>query len=187
MISDALSAEKARLRRTARETRRQAYHAEAGAALGAVFPSSLLGLAPVGGYWPLGNEIDPRPLMLRLLAGGAPMLLPRIPARHEQPVFLPWRPEAPLAPDAFGILAPTEGEPAEPRLILLPLLAFDRSGVRLGQGGGHYDRVLAGLRPKGVIAVGLAFAAQELPAVPREAHDQELDWVLTEREAIRCG
>ncbi|MBY0448462.1 MAG: 5-formyltetrahydrofolate cyclo-ligase, partial [Hyphomonadaceae bacterium] len=65
--------------------------------------------------------------------------------------------------------------------------AFDRSGGRLGQGGGHYDRVLAQLKPSGALAIGLAFAAQELPAIPREAHDQALDWVVTEREAIRCG
>jgi len=187
MISDPLSAEKARLRQLARETRRKAYRAEAGGDLIAHFPNDLLGLAPVAGYWPLGNEIDPRPLLHHLLAHGAPVLLPRIPSRGEAPVFLPWRPGAALTPDAFGILAPETGEPAEPRLILTPLLAFDRSGGRLGQGGGHYDRVLAGLRPKGVVAMGLAFAAQELPAIPREPHDQALDWVLTEVEAIRCG
>jgi 5-formyltetrahydrofolate cyclo-ligase len=72
-----------------------------------------------------------------------------------------------------------------PDIILVPLLAFDRQGRRLGQGGGHYDRLLA--RNPQAKAVGLAYAAQEVPLVPTEPHDRRLDWILTEREAIRVG
>lgn len=182
-------AEKAALRRAARALRRAAFHSQAGAALANLFPPGLLAASPAAGYWPMGSEIDPRPLLLRLRAHGADLLLPRIGVHGGLPEFLPWRPDAPLTPDAYGVPAPAPaaGAPQQPRLLLVPLLAFDRSGGRLGQGGGHYDRVLAQLQPQGALAVGLAYAAQELPAVPREPHDQTLDWVVTEREAICCG
>lgn len=179
--------EKAALRRAARELRRALADPAVGLALPQLYPGALAGRSPVAGYWPLGSELDSRPLLLWLLQQGAEVLLPRMLERDLPPLFLPWRPETPLSPDAFGILAPAEGAPIAPALILAPLLAFDRAGGRLGQGGGHYDRVLAALKPQGVLAVGLAYAGQELPAIPREPHDQTLDWVLTEREAIRCG
>ena len=73
-----------------------------------------------------------------------------------------------------------------PSLLLVPLLAFDRSGHRLGYGAGYYDRTLDGLRAGGaVLAVGVAFAAQEMPAVPVDGHDERLDWIVTERETLR--
>jgi 5-formyltetrahydrofolate cyclo-ligase len=91
-----------------------------------------------------------------------------------------------LSPDSFGILSPALTAAAvQPAIILTPLLAFDRAGGRLGQGGGHYDRVLASLKPKGAIAVGLAYAIQEVVEIPTGEHDQRLDWIVTEREAIR--
>jgi 5-formyltetrahydrofolate cyclo-ligase len=74
-----------------------------------------------------------------------------------------------------------------PALLLVPLLAFDRRGRRLGQGAGIYDRILAALRPQGPVAIGLAHAVQEMDAVPAGPLDATLDWVVTEKEAIRCG
>jgi 5-formyltetrahydrofolate cyclo-ligase len=75
-----------------------------------------------------------------------------------------------------------------PRLLLVPLLAFDRAGYRLGYGGGFYDRTIAKLRAAGeTLAIGVTFATLEVPAVPRDETDQPLDWIVTEREAIRVG
>ncbi len=115
--------------------------------------------------------------------------LPRIDTRDALPVFRAWQAEDALAPDAFGILAPPKTAlPVLPHVVLTPLLAFDRAGRRLGQGGGHYDRTLAALKAEGeVIVVGLAYASQEMAEVPAGALDQLLDWIVTEREAIRVG
>ena len=71
-------------------------------------------------------------------------------------------------------------------MLLPPLLAFDRAGARLGQGGGHYDRIISFYRAHGAIAAGLAYAEQEMSRVPTGPHDAALDWVITPREAIRC-
>ena len=82
---------------------------------------------------------------------------------------------------------PSSGADLSPRLILTPLLAFDRAGRRLGQGGGHYDRIISLYRAHGAIAAGLAYAEQEMGEVPAGAHEALLDWVITPKEAIRCG
>ena len=183
-----LASLKARLRLDARRVRQAADPQGAGEAAAAHFPAALTGPGVVAAYWPLGGEFDPLPLIERLRASGAEIALPRIADRSGQPRFLAWPPRGDLSPDAFGVMAPPADQlEVRPRLILTPLLAFDRLGGRLGQGGGHYDRILARLQPLGVVAVGLAYAVQELEAVPRGAHDMRLDWVITEREAIRCG
>ena len=181
----ALDEEKAQARRLARTLRSVAADPAAGLALAERFPESLKDAAIVAGYWPLGSEIDPRPLMASLGARGAALALPWIATRDGQAVFRRWRAGDDMAPDAFGMLAPVADEQVIPVLVLTPLLAFDRTGARLGQGGGHYDRILQKLRPQGVMAVGLAFAAQEIPRVPSGPTDAPLDWIITEREAIR--
>lgn len=179
-----LASRKAELRRAARAVRVAAADPEAGQGLVRHFPMALA-RGVIAGYWPLGSEIDCRPLLVTLAAAGAAIALPHISERAGPTAFRRWRQGDALIADAFGILAPHHAaEAVEPGVILTPLLAFDRQGRRLGQGGGHYDRVLAALRPKGVIAVGLAYAAQEIPAVPSGALDQRLDWIITEREAI---
>lgn len=181
-----IAMEKARMRPLARRMRADAFTPEAAARLIPNFPEGLRGHRVVAGYWPLGGEIDPRPLMLHLAEAGVAIALPRMLERAAPPVFLEWRVEDKLEADAFGVLAPMQSAAlAVPSLILVPLLGFDRLGGRLGQGGGHYDRVLAQMQGKAV-AAGLAFAGQEMPAIPLEPHDQRLDWVLTEREAIVC-
>lgn len=185
---DRLISDKAEARRAARRARIDAADPAAAEALIRRFPASLRLAQRVAGYWPLGSEIDPRPLMLDLAAAGAELLLPRMGSREGPARFHAWRLGDALEADAFGVMAPAGDAPeGAPELILVPLLAFDRRGFRLGQGGGHYDRILARLRPNGVTAVGLAYAAQEIEVVPIGALDQRLDWVVTEREAIRCG
>ncbi|WP_159107180.1 5-formyltetrahydrofolate cyclo-ligase [Azospirillum sp. B4] len=155
------------------------------------------GLAPVGitiaFYWPVGDEIDPRPLMHRVVATGIKGALPVCQAKGQPLLFRRWWPGTLLSPDTMGVPAPTaEATPDEgvvvPDVVLVPLLAFDRRGGRLGYGAGFYDRTLAGLRRERAIqAVGIAFADQELDKVPCDAHDQGLDWIVTERYAVRAG
>lgn len=141
----------------------------------------------VAGYQPFRDEIDPLPLMLKLAAAGARLALPVTPPR-DQPsplTFRAWAPGEALERGGFGVHEPTAGEVVTPDLVLVPLLAFDRRGHRLGYGQGHFDRTLESLRAKGTVtAVGLAYAGQELPELPAEPHDQALDAILTEKEYI---
>ena len=140
----------------------------------------------VGGYWPLGSELDARPALIHLRQLGRPVSLPVSGPRGTALVFRDWDPEAPMAVGRYGIHEPGEGRAVlRPSLLLVPLLAFDRGGHRLGYGAGYYDRTLDGLRADGaVLAVGVAFAAQEMPAVPVDGHDERLDWIVTERETL---
>jgi 5-formyltetrahydrofolate cyclo-ligase len=154
------------------------------------FPQALIDrIHIVAGYRPIGAELDPWPLMRRLAAAGAQLTLPTVTAVGAPLVFRLWREGDPLAPDALGLAAPTELRGvAAPDVIIAPLLAFDRTGGRVGQGGGYFDRTLAALRSAGpIFVVGLAFAGQEIETVPREAHDQRLDAILTERGYFEVG
>ncbi|HYM31013.1 MAG TPA: 5-formyltetrahydrofolate cyclo-ligase [Candidatus Cybelea sp.] len=142
--------------------------------------------ACVAGYWPIGDELDPRPLMLRLAGAGLAIALPVVTARGGALTFRRWLQEDVLEPGVLGIHVPPDtAEVMVPRVLLVPLLAFDGTGHRLGYGGGYYDRTLSALRASGrpVAAVGFAYAGQEQPALPYTAADQRLDWVVTEREA----
>jgi 5-formyltetrahydrofolate cyclo-ligase len=134
-------------------------------------------------YMPQGSEIDPGPLARRLKAW-AKASLPAAFSWEEPLEFRLWGDI--LEPDAFGIPSPPpEAEAVLPDLIIAPVLAFDRSGGRLGQGAGHYDRAIANLRrAKPVFVLGLAYAGQEVAALPMEPHDQRLDAILTETEYI---
>jgi 5-formyltetrahydrofolate cyclo-ligase len=140
----------------------------------------------VSGYHPLGSEIDPRPLIGRLAAMGAAPALPVAADRDSPLEFRRWDVRAALEPDAFGIPSPpATAELLIPDLVIVPLLAVDRQGNRLGQGAGHYDRTLANLRAAGpVFVLGLAYSGQEVDAVPAEAHDQRLDAILTETDYL---
>ena len=136
----------------------------------------------VAGYRARGGEIDPWPLMRRLAAAGARLALPMARGRDSPLVFRAYADGDPLALDAFGIASPLPQAPeVTPDLVITPLLAFDRRGGRIGQGGGHYDRTLASLRAKGpVFVLGLAYAGQEVARLPMEPHDQRLNAILTE-------
>lgn len=131
--------------------------------------------AVVAGSWPLAGEIDVRPLLLALAGRGHVVALPRIAGGGLS--FHRWRPGDRLVPGRFGTLEPV-GAAVRPDLVLAPLLAFDRSGGRLGYGGGYYDRALAGLAD--ALVIGCGFSVQECAAVPVEAHDRRLDAVATE-------
>jgi len=151
------------------------------------FPLELAKLSPVAGYWPVGGEIDGRPVLAALAKAGRTIALPRMETRKGPARFLAWRGGEVLSADAFGVPAPPpDGADLAPRLLFVPLLAFDRAGRRLGQGGGHYDRIISLYRAHGCVAVGLAYAEQEMERVPTGAHDALLDWVITPKEAIRC-
>jgi 5-formyltetrahydrofolate cyclo-ligase len=183
-----LEALKAEARRAMRAERAACADPQAALLLMETFPIELMRLSPVAGYWPVGGEIDPRPLLAGLAKVGREIGLPRMESRTDTPRFFEWRSGDALSADAFGVPAPpAKGRELRPRLILAPLLAFDRAGGRLGQGGGHYDRILALLRAEGVVAVGLAYAQQEMDRVPTGPLDAPLDWIVTEREAIRCA
>ena len=138
--------------------------------------------AVVSGFWPIGSELDLRPLLRTLHARGHAVVLPVTPRRGQPLTFRLWTPDAALRREAFGTFAP-EGEERTPDFLLVPLLAFDRAGNRLGYGAGFYDRTLSGLPD--AFALGCAYAGQELPEVPAGPQDHRLDAIATEREVIR--
>jgi len=140
---------------------------------------------PVGAYWPIRSEVDPRPLMEGLAARGQVVALSQI--LHPRLSWREWQPGDVLVHNSFGVLEPGPDAPEVfPAALLVPLAAFDRSGGRLGYGKGHFDRAIAALSDKHpVLTVGLAYAAQEIDHMPAEIHDQPLDLVITEIEVIR--
>jgi 5-formyltetrahydrofolate cyclo-ligase len=143
----------------------------------------------VSAFWPLGDEIDTRPLLEALHAQGHAVGLPIVVARGHPLQFRRWRPQDAMVAASFGIMVPPPEAPlVVPEIVVAPLLAFDRAGYRLGYGGGFYDRTLAGLRAlRETVAVGYGFAAQEVEAVPRDAYDQRLDWIVTEEAALKLA
>ena len=141
--------------------------------------------AIIAGYWPMGDEMDPRPLMLALASRGHAMALPVTPPRGQPLAFRAWAPGAALRPGRMGTSEPAEGAALRPDILLVPLLAFDRAGRRLGYGGGYYDRTLAAL--PGAKAIGIAYAGQEMPEVPAGPQDMRLPLIATETGVIFCG
>lgn len=152
------------------------------------FLGDLVG-AEVAGYAAIGDEFDPAPLLLHLTAQGALTSLPRITDDRSDIQFHRWHPGEGMTAGVWGIREPEAGaELVKPTILLVPLLAFDRQGWRLGYGGGYYDRAIARLRRNsGAIAIGLAFSCQEVDAVPHVDYDEPLDWVLTAEGALRLA
>ena len=140
----------------------------------------------ISGYSPIRSEIDPVPLMRALGAKGARLALPAVMARGKSLAFRAWAPDDRLMMGPLGILEPsTAATEIIPDIMLVPLAAFDRLGHRIGYGAGHYDYTLAHLRKvKPIAAIGLAFSAQEIEAVPALQHDVALDYVLTETKGF---
>lgn len=143
----------------------------------------------VAGYWPIATEIDDRPLLARLHEHGCVCALPVVVAKGAPLAFRRWAPLDEVEPGDHGTWQPLAfAEEVTPALVIVPLLAFDKAGWRLGQGVGYYDRTLARLRADGrVVAVGMAYAAQRFRAVPHGPLDQPLDWLLTEQSLARAG
>lgn len=141
----------------------------------------------VSGYWPIRSEIDPRPLMQALRQAGARLCLPVVDG--EGLIFRALEKTTPLQPSGFGTHSPgPEAEMLAPDLILVPLAGFDRRLHRIGYGRGYYDQTITKLRQSGRTPrlVGLAFALQEVDAVPEEPHDVSLDRVLTEQDMFEA-
>jgi 5-formyltetrahydrofolate cyclo-ligase len=142
----------------------------------------------VAGFSAIRSEISPVPLMRRFAAAGAQLALPAIIGRGKPLRFGAWSFGEELARGQWGIREPRPDAPAvHPDVLIVPLAAFDRRGYRIGYGAGYYDLTINALRSmKPITAIGLAFAMQEIDAVPALAHDAPLDLVLTEHEVIDC-
>ena len=139
--------------------------------------------AVVSGFWPMGKEIDVRPLLVALHERGHPIVLPETPQRGNPLIFRLWQPGDVLVAERFGTSRPS-GEVCVPDFLLVPLLAFDRRGYRVGYGAGYYDRTLAAL--PGRFRLGVAYAASQLDEVPAGPYDERLDAVATECGVIFC-
>jgi len=144
--------------------------------------------AIVSGFMPLKSEINPLPLLRRLAERGARLALPVVVGRGKPLIMRAYTFGDEFARGQWGIREPKPEAPeVDPDILIVPLAAFDRSGHRIGYGAGYYDMTINRLRAlKPVTALGIAFAAQEIEAVPATARDERLDFVLTEREVIDC-
>lgn len=139
----------------------------------------------VSGFWPIKDEIDVEPLMRDLHGQGCVLALPVVQGRGQRLLFRVWQPGDALEAGVFGTLQPSaDREIVEPDALLVPLLACDREGWRLGYGGGFYDRTIEALRrKKEIVAIGVGFDGQVVDEVPHGPDDQRLDWLLTDRRA----
>jgi 5-formyltetrahydrofolate cyclo-ligase len=182
--------QKTALRVMAAEARRKAHaadrdnHAANAVSAHVLAQIKLAPQAVVGGYWPIGTELDVRPLMTALHERGHMCGLPAV-QRGKPLTFHRWRPKDRLVPGRFNILVPDQSVAVvEPDVLLMPLLAFDARGMRIGYGGGYYDRTIPAIRSrKPLLTVGVAYAAQEVSRVPTDQFDQRLDWIVTETAA----
>lgn len=189
----ALDQRKASLRSKLKARRAEAAQAN-GAAIASLAAERFLAAIPVqagqvvAGYWPMGNELDPLPLLLTLQRQGARIVLPAVQKGTRLLQFRLCEDLANPPPGgAYGIPAPGEGAAMlPPDILLVPLIGFDTAGRRLGMGGGYYDATLQALRASGkkTVAVGYAFAVQQVAELPHGAHDEILDWAVTERGAV---
>ena len=150
------------------------------------FPVAIKPGVIVSGFMPMKTEINPIPLLRKLSDAGAQLALPAIAGRGKALIMRAWSFGAPLKSGQWGIREPMPEAPeVAPDLLIVPLAAFDRAGHRIGYGAGYYDMTINALRAKKkVIAIGIAFAAQEISRVPATERDARLDLVLTEREVI---
>lgn len=142
----------------------------------------------VSAFWPVGEELDIKPLLEALHGRGCVCTLPVVTIKHMPLTFRVWEPGMPFIVSSFGIPEPgPDRPPATPDISLVPLLAFDEEGYRLGYGGGYYDRTIEQLRllrrDPPYLTVGVAFEGQLRSDVPHESFDQPLDWILTEQKA----
>ena len=174
------------LRGTMRKRRAELARAHPDFAQASAEHVAALGIADgsaVAGYVAFGDEADPHVILKKLTLQNCTLAFPRVVAKGEPLAFHRWKPGQELQKGAFGILEPSMDWPlAFPKILFVPLLAFDHAGHRLGYGGGFYDRTLDSLRANSTIrAIGVAYSGQEVAALPREGHDHPLDAVITER------
>lgn len=172
--------------RSAGYARRKAAHADDPGTGAGLLSEVLAGYrgVPLSGYMPIRTEINPLPAMAEASAYG-PVGVPVIVGEGQPLRFAKWEPEMEMVSGAFGARIPADPVYFEPEILIVPLVAFDAQGGRLGYGGGFYDRTLEGLRARGAtLAVGFAYAAQEAHALPLEPTDQTLDLIVTEERVI---
>ncbi|MEZ5713913.1 MAG: 5-formyltetrahydrofolate cyclo-ligase [Paracoccaceae bacterium] len=184
-MGEGLAEVKAAARKAAFARRKAAFEA-LGPDRGGVLSEVLAGYrgVPLSGYMPIRTEISPLAAMAEAAAYG-PVGVPVIEGKGKPLAFSRWTPEGPLREGPFGAQVPEVDDFFEPEILIVPLVAFDRAGGRLGYGGGFYDRTLERLRARrATLAIGFAFAAQEAEGLPLEPTDQPLDMVVTEAEAI---
>ncbi|MCG8443970.1 MAG: 5-formyltetrahydrofolate cyclo-ligase [Caulobacterales bacterium] len=187
-----LEAAKRALRARMRSARayEAAQMAKAGQAMAMRLPQQLIegGFTVVAGYAPIHQEIEPGGVMARLRKPGVQLCLPAVTEKGGALAFRAWEFGAALQRDATGVpTPPASAEEVTPDLVLVPCLAFDHDGGRLGYGGGYYDRTLARLREAGAVtAIACAYEVQRVDAVPRGAHDQRVDWIITEAAAYEA-
>jgi 5-formyltetrahydrofolate cyclo-ligase len=143
----------------------------------------------VSGYWPIRDELDIRRLLTGLTDQGIRCALPVIDRRDKPLQFRQWQPGLELVQRSFGLSEPPdEARVLTPRILLVPLLAVDSAGHRLGYGGGYYDRTLINLRQSvPIVAIGIGFEVQRVADVPYDGRDAALDWVVTEKSVYRCA
>ena len=178
--------DKAALRDRLREVRHHISQHERNAAAQAICEHgetlmSRLARQVVSGFWPIRDEINITPLLIQLHEAGLTCALPIVETRQAPLVFRQWQPGDLLQKSSFGLHQPlAEATSVTPQILIVPLLAFDQEGMRLGWGGGYYDRTLAQLRvSSGVIAVGVGYSAQQVDKLPSGPHDQRLDYMMT--------
>ncbi|MDU9006332.1 5-formyltetrahydrofolate cyclo-ligase [Sedimentitalea todarodis] len=172
--------------RKAAFARRKAARDAAGGAGAGLLSELLAGYrgVPLAGYLPIRTEIDPLPAMAEAAAHG-PVGLPVITGAGLPLRFSKWEPDMPLRESTFGTRVPQQDDFFEPEMLIVPLVAFDATGGRLGYGGGFYDRTLELLRARrATLAIGFAFDAQEAESLPLEATDQPLDFLVTESRVL---
>ncbi|WP_299687888.1 5-formyltetrahydrofolate cyclo-ligase [uncultured Tateyamaria sp.] len=180
-----LAAQKAAVRKEAFAARKRAHDADRGDASG-VLSSVLAGYrgVPLAGYMPIRTEIDPLPAMAEAAAHG-PVAVPVIQGAGQPLAFSRWVPDGPMRDGAYGARVPLVDAFMVPEIVIVPLVAFTRAGGRLGYGGGFYDRTLEMLRAaRATLAIGFAYGAQQVDALPLEPTDQTLDMIVTERDVI---
>lgn len=192
-MDTALTQVKAQARKDASKARRAAHEAakdDASALLASQrFPvTPKAGASIVSGFFPYQSEIDTRLLLGKLAGEGWTTCLPIVIAPGEPLVFRRWKPGEPTVSGIWNIPRPRDdAEIVEPDVLMVPMLAFDRKGFRLGYGGGFYDRTLEMLRKKkSIVAIGVAYGAQEVERVAHGPHDQPLDFVMTEKGVFAC-
>lgn len=172
--------------RKAAFARRKSAHETAGPGRSALLSEVLAGHrgVPLSGYMPIRTEIDPLPAMAEAAAWG-PVGVPVIQAAGQPLKFSQWSPECDMIEGAFGAMIPAENKYFEPEIVIVPLVAFDAKGGRLGYGGGFYDRTLELLRAKrATLAIGFAYDGQETEELPLEPTDQPLDMLVTQTRVL---
>jgi len=139
----------------------------------------------IAGYWPMAGELDIRPLLQAFENRNQQLVLPVVSQKACPLIFQKWNFGDDLIAGAHGTKQPVKAaDILQPDLVIVPLLAFDRKGGRLGFGGGYYDRTLVELK---AVRVGVGYDEQQVDAVPMDEFDQRLDWIVTPTRVIRCS